>query len=268
MNGQNSEKLQAKKLAQLQRLAIAPTQIQDKQIILQREQQHYLGRVLRLRQGDRFIAMDGRGQWWLAQLCEGEETAEIVQSIAIHTELPIEITAIVGLPKNGFDEIVRQITELGVTTIVPAIADRSLLKPSPQKLERWRRIAREAAEQSERQIVPTIVNPISFRNYLTQSETAAFDRENRRYIAVARTDAPSLLDCLLNPATETRDFADQTIEIATGPEGGWTPEEVEAAIAAGFQPISLGSRILRAITAPVVALSAIAAVLEATNKPK
>ncbi|MBW4689285.1 MAG: 16S rRNA (uracil(1498)-N(3))-methyltransferase [Komarekiella atlantica HA4396-MV6] len=234
-------------MSQLQRIAIAPSQLQQEQILLTKEQQHYLGRVLRLREGDRFIAMDGIGKWWLAQL-EGEQ-AHVLEPLTVETELPVSITLIAALPKgNGFDEVVRCCTELGVTCIAPVLSDRTLLHPSPQKLERWRRIAVEAAEQSERSFVPTILEPVAFNTELSFVNS-------QKYICVARGNFPHLRDCLQHK--KQRD-----IVIAIGPEGGWIEKEVQDAIASGFQPVSLGRRILRAVTAPVVALSLITAACE------
>jgi len=236
-------------MAQLQRLAIAPSQLQDQQILLTTQQQHYLDHVLRLRQGDRFIAMDGQGQWWLAKLEVNQ--AQILEPMSVQTELPISITLMVGLPKgNGFDEVVRYCTELGVTCIAPVMSKRTLLNPSLQKLERWRRIAKEAAEQSERSVVPAILEPVAFSTAI--SATTA----NHRYLCVARGTCPHLKDALNSV------FTTSEILIATGPEGGWTASEVEWASQAGFQPVSLGRRILRAVTAPVVALSLVAAAFE------
>ncbi|MEH2204352.1 MAG: 16S rRNA (uracil(1498)-N(3))-methyltransferase [Nostoc sp.] len=234
-------------MSQLQRIAIAPSQFQQGQILLTKEQQHYLGRVLRLREDDRFIAMDGKGKWWLAQLA-GEQ-AEVLEPLLVETELPVSITLMVALPKgNGFDEVVRCCTELGVACIAPVLSDRTLLHPSPQKLERWRRIAAEAAEQSERSFVPTILEPVAFNTGVTANQTS------HRYICEARGEYPHLSKVLSSISKE--------IVIATGPEGGWTTEEIENAIAFGFQPVSLGRRILRAVTAPVVALSLITAACE------
>ncbi len=279
-------------MSQLQRIAIAPSQFQQGQILLTKDQQHYLGRVLRLREGDRFIAMDGKGKWWLAQLA-GEQ-AQVLESLLVETELPISITLMVALPKgNGFDEVVRCCTELGVTCIAPVLSDRTLLHPSPQKLERWRRIAAEAAEQSERSFVPTILEPVAFNTGLSlvightlqEDVRVASRREapmsfanSQQYICVARGEFPHLKDCLQHQGQMTNDIAQslsggnlrselckrgqKTIVIATGPEGGWTTQEIENAKSAGFQPVSLGRRILRAITAPVVALSLITAACE------
>ncbi|MFN6569837.1 16S rRNA (uracil(1498)-N(3))-methyltransferase [Dendronalium sp. ChiSLP03b] len=230
-------------MSQLQRIAIAPSQLQNQQILLTKEQQHYLGHVLRLREGDRFIAMDGKGKWWLAQLAT--EQARVLETLTVETELPVSITLMVALPKgNAFDEVVRCCTELGVACIAPVLSDRTLLKPSPQKLERWRRIATEAAEQSERSFVPTILEPVAF-NAVTANVTT------QRYICQARGEYPHLKN-VINPASTE-------MIIATGPEGGWTEKEIENAIATGFQPVSLGRRILRAVTAPVVALTLISA---------
>lgn len=281
-------------MAQLQRLAIAPSQFQNQQIILTAEQQHYLSRVLRLREGDRFIAMDGRGHWWLAKLEANQ--GQLIEPISVQAELPCSTTLMIALPKNGFDEVVRYSTELGVVIIAPVVSDRTLLNPSPQKLERWRRIAQEAAEQSERQIVPTILEPVSFSAALSSLKSHSSSIKNKNYICVARGDSPHLLDCLIHllpqetspptpplqgdgsPAPPSlvgkgagglgfsgakyENQEPRTIVIAIGPEGGWTPAEVEQAIAADFQPVSLGRRVLRAITAPMVALSLVAAAWE------
>ncbi|WP_348231642.1 RsmE family RNA methyltransferase [Trichocoleus sp. DQ-U1] len=289
-------------MAQLQRLAIAPSQFQNQQIILTAEQQHYLSRVLRLREGDRFIAMDGQGHWWLAKLEANQ--GQLLEPISVQTELPCSITLMVALPKNGFDEVVRYSTELGVVAIAPVVSDRTLPNPSPQKLERWRRIAQEAAEQSERQIVPTILEPVSFSAALSSLKSHCSSIKNKdkdkNYICVARGDSPHLLDCLIHlfpqetstspptpplvgegspaplslqgkgagelgfsgTADELKNPGQGTIVIAIGPEGGWTPAEVEQAIAADFQPVSLGRRVLRAVTAPMVALSLVAAAWE------
>lgn len=234
-------------MSQLQRITIDPEQIQETRLLLTPQQQHYLLRVLRSRDGDKFIAMDGIGNWWLAQLI-GEQ-GQILEPLEVKTELPVSITLMVALPKgNGFDDVVRCCTELGVTCIAPVLSDRTLLNPSSQKLERWRRIASEAAEQSERAFVPTILEPVAFSTAINECASI------HRYICEARGDYPHL-------RTVLNKFSGEII-IAIGPEGGWTDQELEIAIKSGFEPISLGRRILRAVTAPIVALSLIAAACE------
>ncbi len=235
-------------MAQLQRLAIAFSQLQEQTILLKREQLHYLGHVLRLKEGESFIAMDGQGNSWLAAL-EAQQ-GRILEPLEVTSELPVAITLIAALPKgNGFDEVVRCCTELGVTTIMPVISDRTILNPSPQKLQRWRRIATEAAEQSERAIIPAILEPVAF-----SSAIATVDG-NYRYLCVARGEHPHLLKAINSGQSGE-------IAIAIGCEGGWTGAEIDKALDLGFQKVSLGSRILRAVTAPIVALSIVAAAFE------
>lgn len=234
-------------MSQLQRITIHTHQIQATQLLLTSQQQHYLLRVLRLRDGDQFIAMDGMGEWLLAQL-QGEQ-GKILGSLAVKMELPVSITLMMALPKgNGFDEVVRCCTELGVTCIAPVLSDRSLLNPSSQKLERWRRIASEAAEQSERTFVPTILEPVTFNTFVNKAVAT------HRYICEARGNYPHLKQVINNTTND--------IIIAIGPEGGWTNQEIEMAVKLEFQPISLGRRILRAVTAPIVAISLIGANFE------
>ncbi len=246
-------------MSQLQRLVIHTNQKQQNQITLTSEQQHYLKRVLRLKPGEKFIVMDGRGKSWLVKL--QENTAEILESLAIQTELNFNVTLLVALPKNkGFEQIIRCCTELGVANLIPIISDRTLLQPSTNKLNRWRKIAQEAAEQSERQLVPTITEPMNFDSTLSWVKDNNFN--SQKYICVARKNVPHLGQYLLK--TQERKQK-QAIILATGPEGGWTVAEVEKATDIGFITVSLGKRVLRAITAPIVALSLIAAMDEGGN---
>lgn len=246
-------------MSQIQRLVIAPEQRQNQQIFLSDAQQHYLVRVLRLDKGDRFIAMNGQGSWWLSELEASLTQAKIIKSLPAQTELLISVTLMAAMPKgNAFDEVVYQATELGVTCIIPIKSDRTLLNPSPQKLQRWRRLSQEAAEQSERQVVPTILDPVDFNSSLRLEQIL----NTQRYIGVARGDALNFLSCLQDLKLTIATAQPPSIVIAIGPEGGFSKAEEEQAIAANFQPVSLGKRILRAVTAPIVALSLVSSVFE------
>jgi 16S rRNA (uracil1498-N3)-methyltransferase len=239
----------------LQRITIAISQVNHHQIALTSEQHHYLTRVIRLRTGDRFQAIDGTGICYLAAI--NGEIAEIIEvTTTVDRELPQPITLICALPKgNNFDDLVRACTELGVTTILPAISDRTLLNPSPQKLQRWRKIAQEAAEQSERLVVPSIAEPQALTTIFSQLPDLA-----DKYLCEARGDQPHLLTCL-----QASQLIDRPVIIAIGPEGGWTDGEIQQAIEHGFRLVSLGARILRTITAPIVALSIVAAAMESSE---
>lgn len=233
----------------MQRIILEAIQQAEGTLPLTSEQHHYLKRVLRLEDGDRFMALNGQGKAWIAEIV-GDAATMIEPISSPQKEFPYTVTLMVALPKgNAFDEVVRCCTELGVTTILPVISDRTLLKPSANKLTRWRRIAQEATEQSERLFVPTLQDPIGFTTALK-----TIPKENTNlYICAARGDYPHLLSCL---------SSSKNIVLAIGPEGGWTEKEIEGAILQGFQPVSLGSRILRAVNAPIVALSLVAATFE------
>jgi 16S rRNA (uracil1498-N3)-methyltransferase len=256
-------------MPQLQRLVVTPSQFSSTQIRLTAQQQHYLRRVLRLQSGDRFIAMDGQG-WWLAVLTADLTQADLVESIAAPTELPVTITLAIAMPKTGMEDIVRQTTELGVSQIIPVISQRTVLKPSPHKLDRWQRIAQEAAEQSERQAIPEVMTPQTWTDLLANWNAT----HSPCYLCEARGNYPHLLQRLLasraqlpadtgersefSPSASNDLSTPSTLTLAIGPEGGWTEAEVNAAIEVGYQPVSLGRQILRSVTAPVVAMSLIA----------
>ena len=237
----------------MQRVIVSPSQIIDTTLTLTAEQQHYLKRVLRLQAGDRFLALDGQGHLWLASLATDTAQATLTPLSDPTTTAAVVskpyITLAACLPKQGFDEVVRQVTELGVDQIVPLLSDRTLPRPSAHKLQRWRRIATEAGEQSERLTVPTILEPTAWSTWLTQPSQA------HRYLCVARRSSQSLLSACLS-------CQPRSVVIAVGPEGGWTEPEVTAAIAIGYQPVTLGPQILRAVTAPIVALAILQARLQ------
>ncbi len=236
---------------------ITPDQLQGDRLILTSEQQHYLRRVLRLKGGDRFLATTGQGNLWLAQLPLADPTGEahLLEQRSGPPPLPVEIYLLAALPKTGFDEVVRQATELGVGQIMPVISERTLLKPSPQKLERWRRIAQEATEQCERAEVPAIADPLSWVQVLTQPVITEIPVTGRFLCAARGASAP-----LWQTVQRSHKAQNSRIALAVGPEGGWTPGEIETAIAHQFQPVSLGSTILRAVTAPLAAIALIQAV--------
>jgi 16S rRNA (uracil1498-N3)-methyltransferase len=263
----------------LQRIAISPSQISENHIALTPAQQHYLTRVIRLQASAQFEVIDGSGKLYVAQIdCHsdnlrqrdrsqppGTMSASIVSIVASDIDplanpyLPPTITLICALPKgNNFDDIVRACTELGVNTICPAISDRTLLDPSPQKLQRWRKIAQEAAEQSERLTIPTIAEPQSLQTIFSQIPI-----DSTKYLCEARGDRPHLLECLQAQALTHRQMT-----IAIGPEGGWTNGEIDRAIACDFQLVSLGRQILRTITAPIVALSIVTAAIDVNTRPQ
>jgi 16S rRNA (uracil1498-N3)-methyltransferase len=232
----------------LQRLIVAAEQFSQHTLHLTSEQQHYLHRVLRLKTGQQFLALDGRGGQWVATLTDRTDRATLKATAALPPPAPFypPVTLAIAIPKGGgFDELVRQTTELGVATLQPVITERTLHRPNPKKLERWQRIAAEATEQSERLWLPEIKPPLPWADVVHQSN-------GRRFICVARRSAPPLLRQLQYSSQAPGSAA---LTIATGPEGGWTPAEIDQALGADFLPVSLGPQVLRAVTAPLAALA-------------
>lgn len=249
-----------KRLNTLQRITIELSQIHDNYIALTPEQDRYLTRVLRLQSGGQFQAIDGTGKLYICELIASDARAVTASAQINEITMPLDcqlapaIALICALPKgNNFDDIVRACTELGVTTIYPAISDRTLLDPSPQKLSRWRKIAQEAAEQSERLTIPTILEPQALQAIFSQIPLAG-----TKFLCEARGEHPHLLTFL-----QARSIDSNTpIIIAIGPEGGWTNAEIALAGESGFKLVSLGRQVLRTITAPIVALSIVAAAID------
>jgi 16S rRNA (uracil1498-N3)-methyltransferase len=226
-------------------LTIDLPQLQGQQIALTTAQLHYLQRVMRLPSGAKFQAIDGTGTLYLVEL-RADHGRILEQSVPTGSELPVAISLIVAVPKIGLDDVVRAGTELGVSEIYPVTSDRTIVQPSAQKQRRWIEIAKEATEQSERLIVPTIHAVQPWQKVMGQIS-------GQRKICAARGYSPHLMGCL---------NLMESISIAIGPEGGWTDRELQQSIELGWQPVSLGNRILRTITAPLTVLAMIGGLLE------
>lgn len=165
-------------------------------------------------------------------------------------ELAVPVNLVLAIPKNGLDDVIRACTELGVQAIYPVTSDRTIPKPGSPKQQRWQKIAQEAAEQCERLMIPVIHDLQPWPQILPPPT-------DQKFIGVARGAPPHLMNCQLATAP---------IWVSIGPEGGWTDRELAQAISQDWQPVSLGSRILRSITAPVVAMSIVSSLLEVRSK--
>ncbi len=224
-----------------QRLLVHPCQIRDQQVHLTPEQVHYLCHVLRLKPTDTVCILDGQGHRWHGQLGGDRATVHLLEIRPPSGELKTELILCLALLKApNFEQVLQQATELGVRQIVPIQTARSLLQPSANKYQRWRRIVQEAAEQSERLYLPTIGQP------LTVSEM--IQRLPQGYVGSLRSNV------LLADYFPTIPWQ-APLAVAIGPEGGWTTAELDHMVAAGWQEFSLGSRPLRAVTAAIATLS-------------
>jgi 16S rRNA (uracil1498-N3)-methyltransferase len=212
----------------------------------------HLTRVLRVEVGQRYEISDNHSVF-LAEIETARKEHVIFRTLE-RLELPQpgpEIVIYTALIKfDRFEWIVEKATELGVASIVPVEtirSERGLERAAHKRVERWRRIAMEASQQSRRAFLPEIVEPIALSEVLLKSHT-------QRFVLDENASAPPIAKAL----PDTRNSSD-SIAILVGAEGGWTEEERGEFSAAGWTPVSLGPLILRAETAAVAALSIIGA---------
>lgn len=220
---------------------------------------HQLAAVLRLRAGERVLLLDGTGAECVVALHEvGRKrvTGSVEERRAGAGEAGARVTLYVALLRGErFEWVLQKGTELGAAAFVPVAFSRSLPadRADARKLERWRRIVREAAEQSCRAVLPALGAPVPFA---AACERAAGDGPA---LLLYEGAAPPLRDALAQDEqsrTAPVIARSSALAIISGPEGGVAPDELAVAARAGVMPVSLGPRILRAETAPVAALAA------------
>jgi 16S rRNA (uracil1498-N3)-methyltransferase len=207
---------------------------------------HHLARVVRLREGEEVELSDGRALFRARVAKAGSRRVEfaIEEEMVASASGPDVTLQIAVFQFSRLEWALEKATELGVTRVVPVVATRSemhLVKAVPKRLERWKRIAEQAAQQSRRMSAPVIEEAVSF-------EQAVADRKGTGL--VLHPDGDLLGDILAS-------CEQGPIQLLVGPEGGWTDDEVSAALAAGYQQAGMGSLILRCETAAVAALSII-----------
>jgi 16S rRNA (uracil1498-N3)-methyltransferase len=233
------------------RLFVAPARLQGERVTLAGEEHRRVCRVLRLQAGDRVTLFDGQGGECEAVLqppTGRSVEAVIVARRAVAAPAGPSLTLLVGLTKGERMElVVQKATELGVARLWPVVTARAVPRLEAERAAgrrtRWLTIAREAARQCGRADTPVIDEITPFAVAL-----AAFPASALRLLFWEEAASVPLRACL--PAT-----APAQVVLAVGPEGGFAPDEVAAAEAAGFRVAGLGPRTLRAETAAIVALA-------------
>jgi len=213
------------------------------------ESAQHLTRVLRVETGQTFEITDN-SRVWLATVASARRDLvrfEVTEELDPGPPAP-EVTLYLALIKfDRFEWAVEKATELGVTRIVPVAAvrsERGLFEGGQKRVERWRRIAQEASEQSRRLRVPEVDAPVKMNQ-------AVGDASTHRFWCDERPGAPPLVDAFLpQPGDST--------SLLIGPEGGWTDPERSQFATAGWRGVSLGPLVLRAETAVCAALAVIA----------
>jgi 16S rRNA (uracil1498-N3)-methyltransferase len=211
----------------------------------------HLARVLRARAGQEYDIVCGEQLRRGTVVSVSAERVEFALGEELQGGGEREIVLVAAIYKfDRMEWAIEKCTELGVTRIVPVIARRTdahLASGAGKRVERWRRIAHEAAQQSRRLAVPRIDEPVKLREALTvEASTRLLLNENEQ--------SEKLCAALKKTAG--------AVAFAVGPEGGWTAEEIAEFEAAGWQSVTLGSTILRAETAAIAALAVAAALLD------
>jgi len=219
----------------------------SKEITITGENAKYLNSVLRVKRGERFVLFDSEGEHFeveVASVSKGRVDVDVCASLGVRNEPESGVILAVGLLKGAKMELVIQkAVELGVSAIVPLETRRTVVRET-RKLERWRKIALEAARQCGRPTPPSVEEPRGLAEYLESA-------------------GPSLKGVVFYEGDGLKPLAPGDLEagpgkgsiVAVGPEGGFAPDEVELMTSKGLRARTLGSNILRAETAAIVAVT-------------
>lgn len=208
----------------------------------------HLTRVLRLKAGDELVLFNGEGGEFAARIEALEKRAAVVRVGEFRgreLESPLELVLVQGVSRGErMDYTVQKAVELGVARIVPVITSRTVVNLKDERRERrqehWQMVAAGACEQSGRNRVPVVAPVVAFERWLAATPPAGLK-------LVLHHRAEQGLGGMTRPAGP--------VTLLIGPEGGLSPQEIDAARAAGFLPLCLGPRVMRTETAAVAALA-------------
>ena len=233
----------------MRRFYIPPGQIGNKESLITGTDAHHLRDVLRLQLGQRIVVFDGTGREFEAQILRMDRQQVVVSMKArMETDPPpaLHLTIAQGYLKDKkMDGVVRQLTELGVGRWIPFLSKRAIPVPDEKRLQgryrRWQKISLESLKQCGRSHVMEIDPLSSFDDVLKRSEDYDLkiifweDVKSHRLADRVSSDRP------------------KSVLLVVGPEGGFGPEEISAAVAEGFKTVGMGPRTLKAETAAVAA---------------
>jgi len=238
----------------MNRFFVEKSQVSDENIsILDNEDIKHISKVLRLREDDLVEVSDGQKNEYIGKITTistEKITLKIVERNIEHREAAFEVTLFQGVPKQSkMETIIQKNVEIGVNTIVPVFMDRTVVVDNgkfSKKVERWNKIAYEAAKQSKRGIIPEVMESIDFQQVV--DSLVDYDLI---LLCYEQVEEQNLKNVLKNNNDAKK------IAVIVGPEGGITEEEAELVKSNRGYSISLGKRILRTETAGMSALSII-----------
>src|SRR5690606_24500125 len=225
----------------------SPQSLNSGQIIsLDEAASHYLSRVLRLQTGRELVIFNGEGGEFCARIHSlGKKQVEVLleEFVAGDRESPLSLELAIGISRGErMDWVLQKATELGVIRITPLFTERTEVKLSGERLQKkmahWQQILVSACEQCQRNILPELMEPLMLEAWLPDTQAdlklVLHHRDNQGMPSAASAESVALL---------------------IGPEGGLSEGEIAIAREHVFSPLTLGPRVLRTETAPVVAIS-------------
>ena len=236
----------------MQRYFIDEKCIKDHLIYIDEYNYKHMAKVMRYKNKDQVICILPDHHTYLYGIKDIQEgILERISLIEEDHELDVDVTLIYGLPKNDkFEFVLQKATELGVNRIVPFLSNRSIIKTDQKtfskKEERYKKILKEASEQSYRQIIPELTQLIKLKdlsNYLSDINLVAYEEASKQGEH--------------SQFYESLHSSYQSITIIVGPEGGFDQKEIDYMKSIGIKECSLGKRILRSETAPLYMLAVI-----------
>jgi 16S rRNA (uracil1498-N3)-methyltransferase len=235
----------------MRRFYIAPEMISQGRARLDPSQTRHLVRVLRMNTSDEVVIFDGKSEFIarVAEIKPKEVTLDILREIEPEPGLPFEFWLAQALIKGPrMDWAIEKATELGVTRFIPMQTARCAVRAGREpreKLSRWRKIAQSAAAQSGRKDTPLIESPRTFENIINERADIK--------VLLWEGEKNTGLEPIIQKWNQIKTGkSSHTIMLMIGPEGGFTAEEVNAALAQGWQTWGLGRLVLRSETAAIV----------------
>ena len=242
----------------MSRFYVSPEDVRDDKIYISGKEVRHIVKVLRLRKGDRIIAFDGSGKEYLASI-EKTSRSEVVVGIEEvrfqKGSQRLSITLAQAIPRKGrMDYIVQKCSELGVSRIIPIQTARMVVRLEKKRQlcrKRWQKLAVEASKQCGRALVCDIDDLRSFEDSLE-----ILNDYDLALIPCLTEGAKPLKDVLISYKGRAKGPCERSkVLIFIGPEGDFTPQEIEEAKAAGAIPVALGENVLRSDTAAVVSVA-------------
>jgi 16S rRNA (uracil1498-N3)-methyltransferase len=240
------------------RFSLKQSDIRSSSVFLDGEEHHHLSRVARIKPGEKVWLFDEHGTNYLARV---EEISKKRTRLAILerqvTPVPkVKITLAQALIKSKkMNSIIQKATELGVTTIIPVLTARTVVRieeRAKKKLERWQKIIHAAAKQSKIHFLPSISFPVTLKKLVEE-------RDEAKKLVLSENRGKYLKDILVQGTglEREREELPSSVVILVGPEGGWTSEEEEYILGHGYEAVSLGRQVLRTETASLSSLAMI-----------